>query len=142
MGPSKIASVAALVGGVAWLANVGLIWGNGGENTDGGLVAVSLVLGIVALGVAVLAGGYSTVTTAPLWLRMLVSLAALALGWIVFASIDSAAKGAYAGDGWLGDELGVLICAVIALIAGTAGLLRSRATAPPASQRPGHRAAR
>ncbi len=142
MRASKIASVAALVGGVAWLAKVALIWGNGGENIDGGLVAAGYLLGLAFLVVALLAGGYSTVATAPGWLRGVVSVAVLLLGWIIFASIDTAAKGAYSGDGWMRDELGILVSAALALVAATVGLLRVRATAPAHPPAGGHRATR
>jgi hypothetical protein len=142
MRAGKIASVAALVGGVAWLVKVGLIWGNGGTNTDGGLVAVCYILGLLALGVALLAGGYSVVATAPVWLRVVVSLAVLALGWIIFGSIDSAAKGLYSGDDWLRDELGILVSAALALVGGAVGLLRSRSHAPEPKVTRGRRALR
>ncbi|HET6625542.1 MAG TPA: hypothetical protein VFG63_04070 [Nocardioidaceae bacterium] len=141
MRASKIASAAALLGGVAWLTEVALVWANGGDHSDGPPGVVHLI-GIVVLAIALLAAGYATVATAPVWLRAVVSVAVLLLGWIIYASIDTAARGASDGGGWLGDELGVLICAVVAVVAGGLGLARSR-SAPPAPQRAGgHRATR
>lgn len=142
MRAGKIASIAALAGGVAWLVKVGLIWGNGGTNTDGGLVSVCYLLGLVALTVALLAAGYSVVASAPVWLRVVVSVAVLALGWIIFGSIDSAAKGVYDGDDWLRDELGILISAALALVGGVASLLRSRGHEPEPRETRGRRALR
>lgn len=143
MRSSKIASFAALVGGVAWLVKVALIWANGGENTDGGPVAACYFLGLVVLAVALLAGGYTTVATAPAWLRLVVSVATVLLGWIIFTSIGSAAQGVYTADTWLRDELGIMISALLALLGATIGFARIRATAPAAPPKHGgHRAHR
>ena len=142
MRASKIASLTALIVGVAWLLKVILIWAGGGANTDGGLVAVSYFVGVAALAVALLTGGYAVVARAPVWLRAVVSVATLLLGWILFTSIDSAAKGVYSADGWFRDELGILICALVALVVGGIGFRRVKAAAPPVPRHGGHRASR
>lgn len=134
----KTATVAALFGGLAWFVQALLVWGSGGGPDNGGggngggaLAAVCYVVGAVALAAALLAGGYSTVSTAPLWLRAVVPVAALLLGWIVLGSISTAAGDLGSGDGWARDEVGVLVFAAVALVAGAAGLVRVRTVAPP-----------
>ena len=124
MTASRVASAAGVLGGVLWLVKVGLIWANGGANTDEGIVAVFYLAGLLALAVAALAAGYAVVTTAPIWLRAVVSVATLALFWILFSVIDSAAHVVYTGDGWLDDELGIIVTAALALLFGLIALAR------------------
>ena len=140
MNASNVGSIAALAGGACWLVKVALIWGNGGTNTAGGLVAVAYFIGFAALLVALLAGGYSLVTTAPIWLRVVVSVAVVLLGWTLFTIVDDAVKGVYSSQGWLRDELGILIAASIALAVGVVGVVRSREPEPKEPPAGGHRA--
>ena len=130
MTANRVASVAGILGGLLWLVKAGLIWGNGGTNTDEGIVAVFYLAGLLVLAVAALAAGYAVVTTAPIWLRALVSVATLALFWILFSVIDSAAHAVYSGDGWLDDELGIVVTAVLALLAGLIALARRDPATP------------
>lgn len=123
-----------------WLVKVALIWGNGGTNTGDGLVAVVYFIGLAALLVALLAGGYSLVTTAPIWLRAVVSVCATLLGLTLFTIIDDAVKGMYSPEGWLRDELGILIAALIALTVGVVGVVRSREPEAKTPHPGGHRA--
>jgi hypothetical protein len=148
MNPRTIASVAAVVGGVGWLLEVVLIAANGGSNTDGGLVGVMYLVGLLGLVVALAAAGYTLVETAPVWLRAVVVVATPLLVFMVWQMIDQAIKALDAGDGWLGDELDILLAGVIALALGAWGLARRRSaagrrnpTAAPKSTR-GRRAAR
>ena len=131
--------MAAVVGALAWLIAVALVGFGGG---DGGVVAsLCRGLGVVALAVALLAGGYATVATAPPWLRAVVCLAVLLLGWIVLASVDAAARAVYDGTGWFDDEVGAVAVAAIALVAGVVGLARTRSL-PRERAVGGHRATR
>lgn len=132
MTANRVASVAGVLGGVSWLAKVGLIWANGGTNTDEGIVAVLYLAGLLVLAIAALAAGYAVVTTAPIWLRVVVSVATLALFWILYSVIDSAAQAMYSGGGWLDDELGIVVTAVLALLVGLVALARrDRTTSRP-----------
>lgn len=140
MSVSKIGFIAAMAGGAVWLAKVALIWGNGGTNTGDGLVAVAFFIGFAGLLVALLAGGYSVVTTAPIWLRAVVSVCATLLGLMLFTIMDDAAKGVYSSEGWLRDEIGILITASIALVVGVVGVIRSPEPEPMAPPMGGHRA--
>jgi len=143
MNVNKVGYIAALVGGAVWSAKVALIWGNGGQNTSDGLVAVAYFLGLAALLVAFLAAGYSVVTTAPIWLRAVVSIAVPLLGWVLFTIMDDAVKGVYSSEGWLRDELAILITASMALVVGVVGVvgvIRSRDSEPRAPHVGGHRA--
>lgn len=123
-----------------WLLKVALIWANGGTNTDDDLVAVVYFIGLAGLLVALLAGGYSVVTTAPIWLRAVVSVCATLLGLTLFTIIDDALKGMYSSEGWLRDELGILVAALIAVSVGVVGVVRSRQLEPKAPHAGGHRA--
>jgi hypothetical protein len=140
MGASRIAGKAAVVGGLLWLVEVASVWA--GAAGDGLLTGALTLFGGLALAVALLAGGYSVVSTAPVWLRVLVSAAVLVLGWVLFLTIDSTAKGIYSSDGWLHDEIGILVVAGLAVIVGAVVFRASPAPAPREAVTRGRRAAR
>jgi hypothetical protein len=142
MRSAKLAAVLALLGAVAWLVEVALIWGNGGTNTDGGVAGLCHVVGLVALGLALLAGGYATVANAPIWLRTVVSLATLALGAVVFTALDDAARALHSGGGWLEDEIGILLAAALMLVFGVVVLLRRTPRSAEHEHVGGHHVAR
>jgi hypothetical protein len=124
MDPRRIASVAAVVGGVGWLGKVALAGASGG--TGGGLVSVLYLLGLAGVLVAVAGGGYTLVERAPVWLRALVVAATVALAVVLGLMADAAIKAVYGGEGWLRDELDLLLVAVVALALGVRGLTRRR----------------
>ena len=133
--------MAALAGGVGWLVKVALIWANGGENTDSGLVGVMYVVGLVALVVSLGAAGYTLAEKAPVWLRAVVVVATPLLVMMVWVLLDQGIRAVYTTEGWFRDEVTVLLTAVVALLLGGWGLRRGRAAAEPALP-PGRRAAR
>lgn len=146
MDPRRIASTAAVIGGVGWLLKVFLIWFNGGENTDSGAVLLTSVLGWAALFVALAAAGYTLVERAPVWLRGVVALATPLLVLMVWELMDQAIKSVYPGSSWLRDEVSVLVAGLIAIGMGLWGFTRHRPyededPAPPPPVR-GRRAAR
>jgi hypothetical protein len=85
MAPRRIGSFAALLGGVVWLVAAVLEWG---AEPNQNLYLTGLALMMLALA----ATGYALVATAPLWLRVVVTLATAALGLMVWLIVrDSAA---------------------------------------------------
>ncbi|HEU4515310.1 MAG TPA: hypothetical protein VFR87_19535 [Nocardioidaceae bacterium] len=144
MDPRRIASTAAVVGGVGWLVKIVLIWLNGGENTDAGLVGIMHFVGLAGVFLALAAAGYTLVEKAPVWLRAVVAVATPLLVLMVWALLDQAIKAMYTTEGWLRDELSILVAAVIALVMGAWGFTRHRprdqADPPPPVR--GRRAAR
>lgn len=147
MDPRRVASTAAVVGGVGWLAKIVLIWLNGGENTATGLVGIMHFVGLAGVFVALAAAGYTLVEKAPVWLRAVVAVATPLLVLMVWALLDQAIKAMYTTEGWLRDELSILVAAVIAVALGAWGFTRHRpedapADPPPAPPVRGRRAAR
>lgn len=143
MTPSKIASVAALVGGLGWLAKVTLVWTNGGTNTESGAVGVMFFVGLAGVLVALAAGGYALVATAPIWLRAVVSVALPLLVLMVWQLLDGVVKALYTENSWLRGELNILLAAVVAVVLGLLGLQRARgARASARPSRGGHRLVR
>jgi hypothetical protein len=126
MTSSKLASVAALLGGLVWLVNAALTWGDSGSGGDLYLVGqVGLVLGAAGL-------GYSLVAKAPIWLRAVVTVATVLLCYLLWYLID---------DGLGEHPVSTLIGGAVLLLAAIVGLARARSAAP----RPhagGHRAVR
>jgi hypothetical protein len=146
MDPRRIASIAAVVGGVGWLARVVLIYLNGGEETDTGLVGIMFLVGLGAGCVALAAAGYTLVEKAPVWLRGVVAIATPLLVLMVWALLDQGIKAVYTKDTWLREELDIILAAIIAVIMGLWGLGRHRPEElhPPPRHAPvrGRRAAR
>jgi hypothetical protein len=128
MSASRWGSVAALLGGVAWVASAVLGWG-GEQDQVSYLVGLGLV--VIALGF----GGYALVATAPVWLRAVVAVATPALGlsvWLVV--MDSVTPG----------YLPVVLGGVVLIVAGGIGLGRGgrREEKPEPPPTRGRRAAR
>jgi hypothetical protein len=144
MDPRRIASTAAVVGSVGWLTKVGLVWANGADGVDPGLISALDGIGLVGIGVAFAAAGYTLVETAPGWLRALVTVATVLLVLMVWMLVVEAIESVYTADTWLREELGVIGAAVVALVMGLWGFRRRRrpeGPEPPAPAR-GRRAAR
>ena len=134
---SRVAGVCALVGGVAWLLKLALIWENGGTNTTDGLVGVLFDIGAVGI----LLGAGIRAWFAPAQgvlryriLRLLAVVTALAvavnlpilLGWALF------------GRTWLAEEVGVLLTAIGALVLGARWAVVGTRPASAAETRPSH----
>ncbi len=115
----------AALAGIAWVVGAVLGWGG---DTPAGLYLLGLLLAVLALA----AFGYSLVATAPVWLRAVVTVAAPALGYMVWVTVR---------DAFAHDHLPVVVAGVLLLAVGGVGLTRRRDQAPPAVTR-GRRAAR
>jgi cytochrome c biogenesis protein CcdA len=132
----RVASIAAVLGGIGWLVKVALVWARGGENTSAGLVGVMFVAGLVCIVVALGAGGYTLVRTAPAWLRAVVTVAVPVLVLMVWQMLDEAVKAVYTDEGWLRDELNVVLAALVAVATGAWTLTRRQPDSPGPPERP------
>lgn len=147
MDPRRIASIAAVLGGVGWLAKVFLLWLNGGEEADSSLVPELALFGWAMLALALMAAGYTLVEKAPVWLRAVVAVATALLVLMLWQLLDQGIKATMDGDSWIRDELSVAIAGVIAVIMGLWGFGRHRPEPPQRNRRAappprGRRAAR
>jgi hypothetical protein len=128
MSASRWGSVAALLGGVVWVASAVLGWG--GEQDQ-----VSYLVGLALVVVALAFGGYALVATAPVWLRAVVAVATPALGFSVWLVVMDSVTPGY---------LPVVIGGVVLIVAGGIGLgrgaQRDEKPEPPPTR--GRRAAR
>lgn len=127
MSASRIASVAAVLGGLVWIVAAVKDWGS---TADGSVVYEA---GMVVFGVALAAAGYALVATAPVWLRVVVMLATPALGYMVWITVEQALDGR--------DYVPVAAAGVVMVLAGGVGLTQTRAEKPEPVVR-GRRAAR
>ena len=125
MSVSRVASAAALLGGLVWVLAGVVGWGG---DADGLVYDVGLVVVVVAFA----AVGYSLVETAPVWLRAVVTVATPALACMVWVTVREAFSAGY---------LTVLAAGVVLAAAAAVGLGRTRKERPPAVAR-GRRAAR
>lgn len=123
MFPRRVASVAAVLGGLTWLVKVVLIWIADGD-TDSIQVAVTYFGGLGLLGVALAAAGYTLVEKAPVWLRAVVTVATPLLVLMVWQLFDQAVKALYTTEGWLQGELSVIVAAAFGLTLGLWGFTR------------------
>lgn len=128
MSASRWGSIAALLGGVAWVASAVLGWGGEQEQA-------SYLAGLALVVVALAFGGYALVATAPVWLRAVVALATPALGFSVWLVVMDSVTPGY---------LPVVIGGVVLIVAGGIGLgrgaQRDEKPEPPPTR--GRRAAR
>lgn len=106
-----------MVGGVAWLVKVALIWGNGGTNTTEGMVGILFSIGAATIALAAGLRAWHSPSANRLWSRasaVLVALAAfvaavnlpILLGWQIF------------GRTWFAEEVGVVATALLAILLG------------------------
>ena len=113
----RLAGALALVGGVAWLVKVALIWGNSGTNTTEGMVGILFSTGAVAIALAACLRAWHSPSANRLWIRVSAVLVALAafvaavnlpilVGWQIF------------GRTWFAEEVGVLVTALLAMLLG------------------------
>jgi hypothetical protein len=128
---TRLGSVAALVGGLLWVVAAVLGWGDDTVNQ-----ALSLG-GLALLVVAFAALGYALVTTAPVWLRAVVTVATPVLGAMVWVIVADSVSTEY---------VAVLAGGLLLLVGGGVALPRGRRTTVerpgPPPRAPGHRAAR
>jgi hypothetical protein len=128
---SRDAAVAAgLVGGGAWLAKVGLIWANGGSNTDQGVVAVMYLLGLVGLAAASAAAGVALTAGRRVVLRVLGGATGVIAFVVVFSILDPVLSPLAAEGSWMRDEMQILGTAVLALLLVLVAVAAARRTGP------------
>ena len=124
---SRLGSIAAVLGGVAWIVAALLSWG---EDELG----AALYYGGLALLVAAFAAlGYALVATAPVWLRAVVTLATPALGAMVWQIILVEVPHAFVAS---------VVGGVLLVVGGGIALSQSSGPAPTETPpRGGHRRA-
>jgi hypothetical protein len=124
----RLAAVAWLVGGVAWLVKLTLILANGGSNTDEGLVAAVFFAGVLALVVAGAASGFTLLRRWGIWAAVIGVPIGVAATLVGISVIDSVLQPIVPASGWYDEEVGILGAAVIALLLGLALLGRGRSS--------------
>jgi hypothetical protein len=127
---TRLAAVAWLVAGVAWLVKLTLILANGGSNTDEGIVAGVFLAGVLAFVVAGAASGLTLGARWGTWAAVLGVPIGVAVTLVGINLIDSVLQAIVPASGWYDDEVGILGAAVIALLFGRALLNRERSGAP------------
>jgi hypothetical protein len=131
---SRLAAVAWLVGGAAWLVKLTLILANGGSNTDEGIVGVAFFVGVLALAVAGAASGYTLLRRWGIWAAAVGAPIGAAATLVGISAIDSVLQPIVPASGWYDEEVGILGAAVIAILLGVALLARrSKGAASPAA---------
>lgn len=135
---SRVGSLAAVLGGLVWIVAAVIGWGD--DELDQPLYLAGLVLLVLAF----VALGYALVSSAPVWLRVVVAVATPLLGLMVWLILRDSLSSEY---------VAVLAGGVLLLVGGAIALGRSgragRAGAQPPARRPdreppkhGHRADR
>lgn len=124
---SRLGSVAAVLGGVAWIVAALLGWG------DEALSEPLYLGGFALLVAAFTALGYSLVATAPMWLRAVVTLATPVLGAMVWLILADAIPQAY---------VAAVVGGVLLVLGGGIGLSRASAPRHVEGSHRGRRAAR
>ncbi len=129
---SRWGAVAAVVGGLLWTAEAVLLFAGGGDKSAAaeGLYYAGMLALVLALAVA----GYSLVRTAPVWLRLIPTVAFPLLVFAVWILVrDALVALQIQGDEWRGEAYTLLAGGVMAVLVGALKLGRSASgsTAPP-----------
>jgi hypothetical protein len=125
----RLAALAWLVAGIAWLVKLTLILANGGSNTDEGVVAGVFLVGVLGFVVAGAASGFTLGGRWGTWAAVLGVPIGVAVTLVGINVTDSVLQTIVPASGWYDDEVGILGAAVIALLLGLA-LLDRRSGAP------------
>lgn len=123
---TRLAAVAWLVGGAAWLLKLTLILANGGSNTDEGIVGIAFLVGVLALVVAGAASGFTLLRRWGIWAAAIGVPIGAAVTLVGISVIDSVLQPIVPASGWYDEEVGILGAAVIAILLGLALLARGR----------------
>ncbi len=128
---SRVGAVAAVLGGLLWIVAGALGWGDDVLNQS------LYVAGLGLLVVAFAALGYALVASAPIWLRVVVTIATPALGLMVWLILRDSVPSEY---------VAAVSGGVLLLAGGGIALARSRTSTAGTSEPPppahGRRAAR
>ena len=116
MSARKVTFTAGLVGGLGWLVKVALIWGNGGTNTDQGLVAVFFFVGLGGLVVASVAAGVWLTANRPVMVRVLAGIVGLVAIWLLFTLLDAVLSPLVRDDHWFQQEVEIVVTALVGLV--------------------------
>ena len=123
----RVAAAAWLLGGVAWLVKLTLIFVNGGSNTDEGVVAVAFLAGVAFLVAAGAVTGFVLLRRWNTWLAAAGVPLGVAITLVGINVIDGVLQGIVPASGWFDEEVGILGAAVLAVLAGLAFVARERA---------------
>lgn len=126
MTSGRAASIAAVLGGLVWVAAAALDWGDD-------VNPIAYLVGLVWFVVSLAALGYSLTAKAPVWLRGIVSLATPALGFMVWVTLR---------DPFLTNDLPVGVAGVMMVASGVRGVRRAKPKVRREAPVRGRRAAR
>ncbi len=115
----KLFVVSALTCAAAWLVKQVAIALTGGADSDAAVVGVLWALGALGLVLAAAFGAVLLASRAPVWVRVAVAVVAAPLSFVAMSVLDTAIKSVYTADGWFGDEVALV---VLALVLGGLGL--------------------
>jgi hypothetical protein len=130
---ARVAAVAWLVGGVAWVVKLTLILANGGANTDEGIVAVAFLGGVAALVVAGGTSGFTLLRRWGTWVAVVGIPVGAAATLVSINVIDGVLQPIVPASGWFDEEVGILGAAVVALGLGLALVVRKPVPSPAAT---------
>jgi hypothetical protein len=117
-----------VAGGVAWLAKLSVIVATDGRATDTGAAWLFFVTGLVLLPLGAVGAGAGLAARRGVPLRILGGLAGLVVFFFSFAVLGDVLKAAVGdrGPAYAGDEIGILVAALVWLGVGLWILARAR----------------
>ena len=115
--------VLAVIGGLAWLSKVWLIWMNGGTGTTSGVVGLLFITGAVCIAVAGGLAAWRLAAGISPWRRM-VALIAACFALVALVDLPILVGWWILGPVWIAEELGILLTSLLALAAGAFWIIR------------------
>ena len=107
----KIFIVLSIACGAAWLAKMAAIAANGPSEST--LIGVLWGIGMVTFLLAAGTGTALALGKAPVWARVVAGLIAPVVAFWLLELLDLAIKSVYVSDGWLRDEVALIVAGVV-----------------------------
>ncbi|GAA2199898.1 hypothetical protein GCM10009849_18160 [Sinomonas flava] len=123
----RVSGALAVIGGLAWLLKVALMWANGGTESTTGIVGFLFLVGITCIAMAGSVRAWFFSPSAKVWRRILAILAFL-VALVLMVDLPILAGWQIFGRVWIAEELGIILTAFLALGVGARWLVRGFGT--------------
>lgn len=122
----RLVGALALVGAIAWLAKVMVIWANGGRYATEGVAGALMLVGAAAILTSAMARAWYLPRTPQIGWRVLAMTGTL-FALVIAVDLPIPLARAAIGETWHADEVGIVLVAVVALVAGARWIGRGKA---------------
>ncbi len=120
----QVAAGFAVLCGVGWYTKFAVL--SATDGAESALVGTLWAVGMVSFLAAAAATAVAVLRGRHVALRVIAGVVAVPMAFVVVNVLDAVAKSIYDGDGWVRDELGLLVAGGAAALLGVVWLMRER----------------